>query len=238
MDESYRSRHRAEWERRRAAEQQAEATRRVETSGSAQSPPKDSSAQPATAGNAQIQQGQGTACPNTVNSSASSWPQAGWDGSQVALRSLGGMSQLACDASVPTACPNIDPDEVASLETARRLQAEFESVNEVRAPDVAYRERLLGGHETYWNPTDAPPDYWLSQQFPVDDGTRNTEEQLDDEEIARRLQETENRRASRLQQPLPRLRSESPQTDSHMQGSEAHVGQLPPRDLQVSYFSM
>lgn len=133
----------------------------------------------------------------------------------------------------------LSDEEALSEAAARRLQAEFDALDEVRQPDATYQECLLGAPESGPWDHDEP---WgtlggrrggpaLPERFGLGGGLRAAaaaaedllrgggnpfegsheaavDEPVSDAELARRLQEEERRRARRLRQELPILRSE------------------------------
>lgn len=152
----------------------------------------------------------------------------------------GSSSPSLVPPSVPARSPTpLSDEETLSEAAARRLQAEFDALDEVRRPDATYQECLLGapeagpwGHDEPWGPPGGrlmgPV---LSERFGFGGGLRAAaaaaegllrgggspfggpheapvDELVSDAELARRLQEEERRRARRLRQELPTLRSE------------------------------
>ncbi|KAL8437128.1 hypothetical protein Efla_007099 [Eimeria flavescens] len=166
MDESYRNRHRAAWEQRRAAEaaeRQAAAAAAATTApgggglatGRSSEGPRSRVESPAAASEQQQPQQQqsqvsGAASSPTRTSSSSQPPLLG-----APTAPSGGLSGGAAKGG-PT--PAMSDEEALSEAAARRLQAEFDAVDEVRQPDASYQECLLGGHEDVWDaPRGAPP---------------------------------------------------------------------------------
>ncbi|KAL8453701.1 hypothetical protein Emag_001746 [Eimeria magna] len=240
MDESYRNRHRAAWEQRRAAEAAEREAAAATTAGAAMggggaaSSTGDSGASrrgaaPSLGAEEQNQQQQrmsASVSPNTASTSQTSRGGATL-GSQGATPVGAGARALSSPAS---------DEEVLSEAAARRLQAEFDAVNEVRQPDASYHECLLGDHEDVWGASRRGPPLAasVSNAFGMAEGFRAAAAAVQglqrsvpfggpsegpqgppscgdipsDEELARRLQEEEQRRAQRLRQQLPSLRFE------------------------------
>ncbi|XP_026194021.1 uncharacterized protein LOC34621858 [Cyclospora cayetanensis] len=131
MDESYRNRHRIAWEQRRAAEA-------AEREGAAA----------AAAASSQFPKAQAPQHSRGAASAASPLSPVVSSSPPVAL------------ASVPPgegAAPQSTDEEALNEAAARRLQAEFDALEQVRQPDATYQECLLGASEAApW----APPSQW------------------------------------------------------------------------------
>ncbi|KAL8441525.1 hypothetical protein Emed_007551 [Eimeria media] len=247
MDESYRNRHRAAWEQRRAAEaaEREAAAAAANTAASAAATPAGGAG--STTGNSeassggappslgteqqQPQQQQQQRTSASVSPNTASPPQTSRGGAALGFQGppSGGVRTRATS-------PPASDEEALSEEAARRLQAEFDAVDEVRQPDASYHECLLGDQEDVWGaPRGGPPlAASVSNAFGLAEGFRAAAAAVQgfqqsvpfggplggpqgappssdipsDEELARRLQEEEQRRAQRLRQQLPSLRSE------------------------------
>lgn len=262
MDENYRNRHRAAWEQRRAAEA---AEREAAAAAAAAVTPSG----PEPSVNASLSQQTGEECcrssaglsvpteslrqnsvlqPQQQTLARDRKPSPPLSNSPLAPPPSGAVS-TAPEGPLESCTPQTD-EEALSEAAARRLQAEFDAIDEVRQPDAAYQECLLGapeigpwGSEGPWaGPRGRPLGGPISEGFGLSGGLRaaaaaaqgllqgapfgayqgvtqsaDTSEPTDDAELARRLQEEEERRARRLRRELPSLRSDGsgPQGGRH-----------------------
>ncbi|KAL8435366.1 hypothetical protein ACSSS7_002554 [Eimeria intestinalis] len=243
MDESYRNRHRAAWEQRRAAEAAereaaaaATAATAAATGGSGEASSTGGSEAspggpaPSLAAHQQ-QQHQQQGVSTSLSPSTTSSPQT-----SRARAPLGSQGAPSGGATAGAPSPPVSDEEALSEAAARRLQAEFDAIDEVRQPDASYQECLLGDPEDVWGAPRGGPSRAASvaNAFGLAEGFRaaaaavqglqqstpfgapgappqeppSSGETPSDEELARRLQEEEERRAHRLRQQLPSLRSE------------------------------
>ncbi|OEH77378.1 hypothetical protein cyc_05512 [Cyclospora cayetanensis] len=171
MDESYRNRHRIAWEQRRAAEAAeregaaaaaAAAAVAAVAAGGAGGKAACTANEQASGGRAPVSAPAASPSPQSSQFPKAQAPQHSRGAASAAspLSPVVSSSPPVALASVPPgegAAPQSTDEEALNEAAARRLQAEFDALEQVRQPDATYQECLLGASEAApW----APPSQW------------------------------------------------------------------------------